>query len=103
MRKEVEMGTNFGDDLIESLNQAVAFTQGQTKSAQVHVVHVPDVRSLRQRLKMSQQIFASTYRIPLATLKGWEQGRRQPDATAAAYLSIIEKMPAETQAALESE
>ncbi|WP_300088138.1 NadS family protein [uncultured Nitrosomonas sp.] len=97
------MGTNFGDDLIESLNQAVAFTQGQTKSAQVHVVHVPDVRSLRQRLKMSQQIFASTYRIPLATLKGWEQGRRQPDATAAAYLSIIEKMPAETQAALESE
>lgn len=103
MRKEVEMGTNFGDDLIESLNQAVAFTQGQTKSAQVHVVHVPDVRSLRQRLKMSQQVFASTYRIPLATLKGWEQGRRQPDATAAAYLSIIEKMPAETQAALESE
>lgn len=97
------MGTNFGDDLIESLNQAVAFTQGQTKSAQVHVVHVPNVRSLRQRLKMSQQVFASTYRIPLATLKGWEQGRRQPDATAAAYLSIIEKMPAETQAALESE
>ncbi|MDL1867566.1 transcriptional regulator [Betaproteobacteria bacterium PRO4] len=97
------MGTNFGDDLIESLNQAVAFTKGQTKSARVHVVHVPNVRSLRQRLKMSQQVFASTYRIPLATLKGWEQGRRQPDATAAAYLSIIEKMPAETQAALESE
>lgn len=93
------MGTNFGDDLIESLNQAVAFTKGQTKSARVHV---PNVRSLRQRLKMSQQAFASTYRIPLATLKGWEQGRRQPDATAAAYLSVIEKMPTEAQAALEN-
>ncbi len=96
------MGTTFGDDLIESLNQAVAHAKGQSKAAQVHVVEVPDVRSLRERLKMSQQIFSSTYRIPLATLKGWEQGRRQPDATAAAYLNVIEKLPAEAQAALES-
>lgn len=96
------MGTNFGDDLIESLNQAVAFSKGSTKSAKVHGVHVPNVRSLRQRPNMSQQVFASTYRIPLATLQGWEQGRRQPDATAAAYLSVIEKMPTEAQAALES-
>ena len=29
------------------------------------------------------------------------KGRRQPDATAAAYLSVIEKMPKEAQAALE--
>jgi len=50
---------------------------------------------------MSQQKFALTFRIPLATLKGWEQGRRQPDATAAAYLSVIEKLPKEAQAALE--
>jgi putative transcriptional regulator len=62
---------------------------------------VPDVRGLRERLKMSQQAFANTYRIPLATLKGWEQGRRQPDATAAAYLSVIERLPREARAALE--
>ncbi|MRW89120.1 helix-turn-helix domain-containing protein [Duganella sp. FT80W] len=94
------MGSDFGTDLIESLNQAVAHAKGQVKVAQVHMVHVPDVRTLRERLKMSQQTFASTYRIPLATLKGWEQGRRQPDATAVAYLSVIEKMPRETRAAL---
>lgn len=61
-----------------------------------------NMHSLRERLKMSQQTFSTTYRIPLATLKGWEQGRRQPDATAAAYLSVIEKMPAEARAALNS-
>jgi putative transcriptional regulator len=49
---------------------------------------------------MSQQEFASAYRIPLPTLKGWEQGRRQPDATAAAFLSVIARLPKETQAAL---
>jgi putative transcriptional regulator len=94
------MGSDFGTELIESLNQAVAHAKGQSKVAQVHMVHVPDVRTLRERLNMSQQTFASTYRIPLATLKGWEQGRRQPDATAVAYLSVIEKMPRETCAAL---
>lgn len=36
-----------------------------------------------------------------AILKGWEQGHRQPDATAATYLSIIEKLPHEARAVLE--
>src|SRR6218665_1362102 len=96
------METNFGDDLIEGLNQAVAHAKGQSKDARVHVVHFPNVRSLRARLMMAQQLFASTYHIPLATLKGWEQGRSQPNAPAAAYLSVIEKMPVEAQTALES-
>lgn len=98
------MKPNFGDDLIESLEQAAAHSTGQFKAAQVRTaqVQVPDVRSLREKLKMSQRVLCSTYRIPLATLKDWEQGRRQPDATAAAYLSVIEKMPTQARAALES-
>lgn len=95
------MAKTFGDELIESLNEAVAHAGGKSKAGNVHVVHVPDVRVLRERLHMSQQAFATTYRIPLATLKGWEQGRRQPDATAAAYLSVIEKLPTEARAVLE--
>jgi putative transcriptional regulator len=94
------MGADFGNDLIESLNQAVAHAKGQSKAAQVHELRIPNVRTLRESLKMSQQTFALTFRIPLATLKGWEQGRRQPDATAVAFLSVIEKMPREAQAAL---
>lgn len=96
------MATNFGDDLLGSLGEAVDHAQGKGRSGQEHVVHVPNVRTLRERLNMSQQMFASIYHIPLATLKGWEQGRRQPDATAAAYLSVIEKMPGEARAALEA-
>jgi putative transcriptional regulator len=51
---------------------------------------------------MSQQEFAHVYRIPLATLKNWEQGRRQPDAPAAAYLQVIAKRPREAREALAS-
>lgn len=93
------MEKTFGSVLIESLNKAVAHAKGKAKAARERVVQVP-MSSLREGLKMSQHLFASTYHIPLATLKGWEQGRRQPDATAAAYLSVIEKMPAEAQAVL---
>jgi putative transcriptional regulator len=49
---------------------------------------------------MSQSEFAEAYHIPLATLQGWEQGRRVPDATAAAYLAVIAKLPREAKAAL---
>jgi len=96
------MEKTVGQELIESLNAAVAHASGKAAGAKVHVIDVPDVRAIRERLKMTQPEFAKAYRIPLPTLKGWEQGRRQPDATAAAYLSVIESLPSETKAALTS-
>jgi putative transcriptional regulator len=42
---------------------------------------------------MSQHRFAAAFRIPLPTLKNWEQGRRYPDAPAAAYLLAIKRRP----------
>lgn len=94
------MENTFGQDLIESMGQAVAHAKGERTAAKAHVIDVPDVRAIREQLGMTQPAFAKAYRIPLPTLKGWEQGRRQPDATAAAYLSVIAKMPKEAQAAL---
>lgn len=96
------MTTTFGQDLIQSLAEALDHAHGKTVDAKSHSIEVPDVRSLREQLSMSQQEFSRTYRIPLPTLKGWEQGRRQPDATAAAFLSVIAQMPKETRAALGS-
>lgn len=49
-----EKSEKFGNELIESLNEAVAHAKGKSAAACVHVVQVPDVRGLRKRLKMSQ-------------------------------------------------
>ena len=87
------MGTAFGRDLVAAMEEAAAHAQGKGELARTHVVEVPDVRAIREELGLSQQAFARAYRIPLATLKGWEQGRRQPDATASAYLSVIAHLP----------
>lgn len=95
------MEKTFGQELIEGLEEAVAYSKGQKTGAKTHIVHVPDVRAIREGLNMTQPEFARAYHIPLPTLKGWEQGRRQPDATAAAFLNVIARMPKETQAALQ--
>lgn len=90
----------FSKELIESLAEACEHAEGRPSGVRVNVVDVPDVRAIRRQLRMSQQEFARVYPIPLATLKNWEQGRRQTDAPAAAYLQVIAKCPREAQDAL---
>jgi putative transcriptional regulator len=92
--------THLGEALIESLDDALAHARGQASGVRVHAVPVPDVQAIRRKLKMSQLVFAETFRIPLPTLKNWEQGRRHPDAPAAAYLLAISRLPTEIGSAL---
>jgi len=45
------------------------------------------------RLRISQVAFAERYRIPLSTLRQWEQGVREPDGAARLLLRVIEAHP----------
>ncbi len=51
------------------------------------------VRMVRQRLNLTQAAFARRFRVPLGTIRDWEQGRRRPDAPALALLQIIDREP----------
>lgn len=99
-QKDETMTKTFGQDLIDSLDEALAHAKQKKTGARVYKIEVPDVRAIRERLHMSQHEFARAYHIPLPTLKGWEQGRRQPDATAAAFLNVIAELPKEILAVL---
>lgn len=93
--------SKFGKDLIESMRQAARHAQShKVRGVRVTTIELPDVKAIRQKLRMSQQRFAATYRIPLATVKNWEQGRRVPDAPAAAYLLAIWRRPKEVMEAV---
>jgi putative transcriptional regulator len=52
-----------------------------------------NVKKLREQLGQTQETFAATYRIPLGTLRDWEQRRKHPDAPARAYLTVIARNP----------
>jgi putative transcriptional regulator len=60
----------------------------------------PRVRILRMALGLTQEEFAAAYEIPVATLRDWEQGRREPDQASRTLLKLIERMPHEIEAAL---
>jgi putative transcriptional regulator len=57
-------------------------------------------KRIRWALHMSQIEFAKTFRIPLGTLRDWEQHRRDPDKTAQAYLEVIAREPDAVRRAL---
>lgn len=54
---------------------------------------VSRVKVLRQRLGMTQAEFAAAFRLPLGTVRDWEQGRSVPDAPARALLEAIQREP----------
>ena len=60
----------------------------------------PRAKLLRRALGLTQEEFAANYRIPLGTLRDWEQGVAEPDSCARAYLEVIARLPDEVAAAL---
>jgi putative transcriptional regulator len=48
---------------------------------------------LRKQLGMTQGQFARALRIPLSTLRNWEQGRVLPDPAARSLLTIVARNP----------
>ena len=61
---------------------------------------VPQVSIIRRALKLSQEQFATTFHIPIGTIRDWEQGRYEPDAAARAYLRVIAREPNTVRRAL---
>jgi putative transcriptional regulator len=59
-----------------------------------------DVKSIRKRLKMTQAGFSDTFGFSLDAVKHWEGGRRTPEASARAFLTVIAKNPKAVIAAL---
>jgi putative transcriptional regulator len=57
-------------------------------------------QAVRRQLGMTQEQFAAALRIPVATLRNWEQGRVRPDPAARSLLLIVHRNPEAALAAL---
>jgi putative transcriptional regulator len=91
-----------GESIVEGLNQAIRWTQGEKGRVNVTLVNVPDVnvRKVRTKMKLSQVQFANRFGLPPATLRNWEQGRAVPDAPTRVLLAVIAKHPEAVEDAL---
>jgi putative transcriptional regulator len=62
----------------------------------------PNSKVARRALGLSQEEFAARFRIPVGTLRDWEQGRVEPDQAARAYLMVIARIPDAVREALDA-
>ena len=98
-KKTAAKKTSFGADLIEGMKLVLAHQRGKLKLEQVSPKPI-DVKAIRKRMRMSQTEFSRAYGISKRALQEWEQGGRQPDSAARAYLTVIAKEPAIVRRAL---
>ena len=83
----------FGKELIDSANEALAIAEGRLAPARVIALEALDVAAIRKRLHLSQGKFAARFGLSVATLRDWEQNRRRPDRIAATLLRVIDDAP----------
>ncbi len=96
-------GQSAGTDTIEGLRNAISYARGKRGNTIVHKPRIPrriNVKAVRARLGMSQQDFAARFGISSATVRNWEQGRRQPEGPARVLLTIIDREPDAVRRAL---
>jgi putative transcriptional regulator len=91
---------NVFDDLMTGLNEVEAFLAGETAGYKVNLPAEVDVKAIRKRLKMTQARFSNTFGFSLDAVKHWEGGRRTPESSARAFLTVIAKNPTAVIAAL---
>jgi len=81
------------EEIKTGLEEAIDFAAGKKSAARVHRFNSVDVRNLRKKLHMTQEVFASSFGISLGTLRHWERGDRHPQGPALVLLNLVEKSP----------
>lgn len=91
-----------GSRILQGAKEALAFARGEAdlKKYRVHVPAEVDVKTIRRRLRLTQEEFSRRFGIPQGTLRDWEQGRRRPEGPARAFLLVIQHEPKAVERAL---
>ena len=92
------------DSIRRGLEEAIAYARGEADLSKYRV-HVPksvNVKAIRTKLGMTQVEFAARFGFSINTLRHWEQGKRQPEGAARAYLMVIEREPKAVRRALKA-
>lgn len=97
----------FGEELIQSAREALAIAEGKMEPSAIFFPDTIDVtvealdrgqrarliRKTRTGLGLSQAEFANRFRVPVRTLRDWEQARATAPDFAVAYVRVIGQHP----------
>jgi putative transcriptional regulator len=81
-------------ELTESIRDMKAIESGRKKPSRVYKIDKSNpAQAARIRLKLSQEKFAKLLGVSVATLRNWEQGRREPTGAAKVLLRVANEHP----------
>lgn len=98
------MSRKVAESLRRGLAEALAYAKKEARVADYRV-HIPadiDVKSIREKMALTQTQFAARFGFSVYTLRHWEQGTRQPEGPTRAYLTVIAKTPKAVERALKT-
>ncbi len=80
-------------EISEALHDAIAHSKGRDVGIIEHEPTTIDVKAIRAKTGMSQQLFSATFGISVGTLRHWEQGARLPKGPARVLLQVVDRNP----------
>jgi putative transcriptional regulator len=79
------------DKIAAGIEDAIAFAGGDETRARI--IRPVDIKAVRKRIGKTQGQFSNEFKLPIGTVRDWEQHRREPDTGSKLYLSMIEADP----------
>jgi len=87
--------STFGNELIQSMQEALGHARGDDNGTIVHIVDIEsiDAKAIRSKLGLTQEQMALMLGTSVSGYRKWEQGARQPSGAARALLRVMDKEP----------
>jgi putative transcriptional regulator len=81
------------EQLLGSVKEGGKILRGEASPSRVFVTDGPNIKRIRSKYDLSQDQFAALLGISVATLRNWEQGRREPEGPARVLLQVAARHP----------
>lgn len=85
--------TNVFESIKRGLEEAIAHSKGEKTEVRVFTPREVDVKEVRKQTGLTQDQFAATFGISVATLRHWERGDRKPHGPALVLLNAAKNDP----------
>jgi putative transcriptional regulator len=80
-------------NLFEEIKEGLDAIRDNPDTLTRNDLSAPDIRAIRRNFQLSQSQMATFLGVKTKTLQNWEQGIRNPTASAQTLLRVLEKEP----------
>ncbi|MCH8170588.1 MAG: helix-turn-helix domain-containing protein [Bacteroidetes bacterium] len=97
MRRTIKSA--IGDTVNELIkaNVKTSFTEKELKALGIEIpkveINAKDIQEIRNRINLSQSVFAKVLNVSPSSVRQWEQGKRTPSGSTKILLELLKENP----------